>query len=230
MKMSVTITVAIVSVIVATQSSAQDSIQERLQLATSLQSRIADLQTQVEKTPDDRALFKTFLEVGLQYYELTIRFKFSEPVRSEILELKIAMQDMYSIQHAVAELRRPTGTDEDQLKNLLKSRKMPQSFKRSVPLVDPWGTPYRIFVQPETGQFKIVSAGRSKKFDTREFGIADVNYLIRSVERRNSSLNDNIVFIDGANFTRIFDYPKEAQTFLYTLCEPADEVRPTRCW
>ena len=230
MKSLVTLAAGVLAVVLSGQSRAQETPQERLQLLTALQTRIAALQAQVEKSPDDRTLFKTFLEAGLQHYELLSRFRFSEPVRTEILELKIAMQDMYSIQRAVGELRSPTGIDEVQLTNLLKSRKMPQSFKRSVPLVDPWGTPYRFFVQPETGQFKIVSAGRGKKFDTLEFGISDVNYRVETPERRNQSLDDNIVFIDGRNFTRIFDYPKEAQSFLYTPCEPADEVRPIRCW
>src|SRR5688572_2905331 len=176
-------------------------------------------------------ILRTLLEAGLQYYELGIRSRFPDTVRSEILELKIAMQDMYSIQRAVSELGRPTGIDEDQLVSRLKSIKLPQSYKRSVPLVDPWGTPYRIFVNSETGSFKIVSAGRDKKFDTVEFAFSEKDLDSRQApERRNASLDDDIVFIDGRNFTRIFDYPKEAQTFLYTPCEPADEVRPFRCW
>jgi hypothetical protein len=231
MKVPVTVATAILLVVVSARSTrAQESIQERLQTATVLQSRIADLQAQVVNSPDDRNILRTLLEAGLQYYELGIRSRFPDTVRNEILELKIAMQDMYSIQRAVSEMGWPTGIDGDQLVNRLKSKKLPQSYKRSVPLVDPWGTPYRIFVYSETGRFKIVSAGRDKKFDTVEFGISEKELDSQAPERRNASLDDDIVFIDGRNFTRIFDYPKDAQSFLYTPCEPADELRRFRCW
>jgi hypothetical protein len=213
-------------------SMAQDSTQNRLQRMMMLQARIADLQVQVVNAPDDRQTFRTLLETGLQYYELIYTgSRFPDGLRNEILDLKIAMQDMYAIQRAVAEVGRPIGLDGNELTNRLQSRKVPSGHRRSVPLVDPWGTPYRFFVYPQNGQYKIVSAGRGRKFDTADLGIS-WKELAQAPERRNASLDDDIVFIDGRNFTRLFDYPKEAQTFLYTLCEPADEVRPDqfRCW
>ena len=119
------------------------------------------------------------------------------------------------------------GIDGNELANRLKAIKVRQSHSRSVLLIDPWGTPYRFFVHAETGRFKIVFAGRGKKFESAEFGITEKEFS-QAPERRNASLDDNIVFIDGRNFTRIFDYPQEAQTFLYTPCEPADKVRHFR--
>jgi hypothetical protein len=59
------------------------------------------------------------------------------------------------------------------------------------------------------------------------------NLLMKQMpEQRSPALSDDVVFIDGHNFTEIFDYPKNAQTFLYTRCEPADEQQPERirCW
>src|SRR6058998_1857639 len=157
------------ALVLASASSAQESLKERLQRMTALQSRITELQAQVVSAPDDRKLFRTLLEAGLQYYELLgNNARFPDPVRGEILDLKIVMNDMYSIQRAVAEMGAPIGIDGDELARRLKSRKVPLAHRRSVPLVDPWGTPYRFFVHASNGQFKIVCAGRDKKFDAAD--------------------------------------------------------------
>lgn len=158
---------------VCATSMAQDSPQEALQKMEALQSHIAELHSQVVKAPNDRKLFRTLLEAGLQYYELIYtRSRFPDGVREDILDLKLVMNDMYSIQRAVAEMGAPVGIDGKELTRRLRSRKVPYGHRRSVPLVDPWGTPYRFFVYPENGQYKIVSAGRGKKFDPSDLGIS----------------------------------------------------------
>ena len=228
----VTSAVAVLGAMMLTSASfAQESLKVRLDRMAALQGQIAELQTQVVSAPDDRKIFRTLLDAGLQYYELLgKRSKFPDAVRDEILDLMLVMNDMYSIQRTVAEMGPPIGIDGDELALRLASKKVPLAHRRLVPLVDPWGTPYRFFVN-RNGQFKIVCAGRGKKFDAADLGISDIELML-GPEIRNASLDDDIVFIDGRNFTRIFDYPKEAQAFLYTLCEPADELRPERlrCW
>jgi hypothetical protein len=108
--------------ILATAASmAQDSPQDRLQRMTALQSRIAILHAQVVNAPDDRQILRTLLETGLQYYELIyIRSPFPDGLRNEILDPKITMQDMYSIQRAVAEIGMPIGIDGNELVSRLK--------------------------------------------------------------------------------------------------------------
>jgi hypothetical protein len=112
MKVTSLIAAASLMILATAASMAQDSPQDRLQRMTALQSRIADLHAQVVKAPDDRQIFRTLLETGLQYYELIdTGSRFPDSLRNEILDLKIAMQDMYSIQRAVAEIGRPIGID-----------------------------------------------------------------------------------------------------------------------
>ena len=179
--------------------------------------QLAELHPQVVASPDDRPILRTLLETGLQYYELiSTRSRFPDSVRRDLLDLKVAMQDMYAIQRAVSEIRRPGRIDGAELAARLKSAKVPFSHRRSVPVVDPWGTPYRFFVHPESGRFKIVSAGRGKKFDPADLTISEKEFAQAPVQR-NSTMDDDLVFIDGRNFTRIFDYPKEAESFLYIL-------------
>jgi hypothetical protein len=207
---------------------AQESLEERIQRMTAFQTQLAELHSWVVAAPDDRTHLRTLLEAGLQYYELITRSTFSDSVRKDIVDLKIVMQDMQSIQRTVTAMGIRTGTDGADLARRLKSLKVPLSLRRSVPLVDPWGTPYRFFVH-RNGQFKIVSAGRGKTFDPSDLGISE-RELAQAPVRLNPTMDDDIVFIDGRNFTRILDYPKEAETFLYTSCEPADALRLIRCW
>jgi hypothetical protein len=230
--MRATLTTATGAVLILASAAlmAQESLQERLQRATALQSQLVELHPQVVASPDDRTILRTLLETGLQYYELiSTRSRFPDSVRRDLLDLKVAMQDMYAIQRAVSEIRRPGRIDGAELAVRLKSAKVPFSHRRSVPVVDPWGTPYRFFVHPESGRFKIVSAGRGKKFDPADLSISEKE-LLQAPVRRHSTVDEDLVFIDGRNFTRIFDYPKEAESFLYTLCEPADELKLIRCW
>ena len=207
----------------------QESLEERLQKYQALQARVSELQDKVVKAPEDRKLYRTLLEAGLEL--INGRGRFPEGLRENILDLKLVMEDMYSIQDAVSEMGRPVGIDGRELARRLRTKKVPRAHRRSVPLIDPWGTPYRFFVYPENGQYKIVSAGSGKRFDPGDLGISEQELREAPVER-NATLSDDIVFIDGRNFTRIFDYPMEAQTFLYTRCEPADELQPerVRCW
>jgi hypothetical protein len=210
----------------------QEPLKEKLQTLQALQARAAELQDQVVEAPEDRALYRTLLEAGLQQYELIhARGRFPEDRRESILDLKLVMEDMYSIQQAVSETGLPVQIDGNELASRLRTTKVPPGHRRSVPLIDPWGTPYRFFVYPANGQYKIVSAGRGKRFDPADLGISEQE-LRQAPEKRNATMSDDIVFIDGRNFTRMFDYPMEAQTFLYTRCEPADEPQPerVRCW
>src|SRR5262245_58735262 len=119
-------------VIAFATSMAQDSTEERRQSMMTLQTRIADLQARVVSAPDDRNILRALLETGFQYYELIdARFRFPDYLRNEIVELKITMQDMYSIQRVVAEMGRPM-IDGNALANRLKLIKVPQSGRRSV--------------------------------------------------------------------------------------------------
>jgi hypothetical protein len=210
----------------------QESPTEKLQKLQALRARAAALQDQVVKAPEDRKLYRTLLEAGLQQYELIYApGRFPEDLRDSILDLKLVMEDMYSIQQAVSETGLPVRIDGNELASRLRTTKVPLGHRRAVPLIDPWGTPYRFFVYPANGQYKIVSAGSGKRFDPADLGISEQE-LRQAPEKRNATLSDDIVFIDGRNFTRIFNYPMEAQTFLYTRCEPADELQPerVRCW
>jgi hypothetical protein len=209
---------------------AQESLQERLAKLRASQERIAKLQEEVEKAPDDRKAYRILLDAGLDQYELIhTRARYPDEVRENILDLKLVMEDMYTLQETINESGSPRGLDEKELLKRLKGKKVPQARRRSVPLIDPWGTPYRFFIYPGNGQYKIVSAGSDKKFDPENLRIIE-DELKWAPEQRFSTLNDDIVFIDGRNFTRIYDYPKEAQTFLYTRCEPSDEIRKVQCW
>ena len=211
-------------------SVAQESLQERLAKYRASQERIAKLQEEVEKAPDDRKAYRILLEAGLDQYEfIYTRARFPDDVRENILDLKLVMEDMYTLQDTINESGMPRGLDEKKLLKRLKAKKVPQARRRSVPLIDPWGTPYRFFIYPGNGQYKIVSAGSDKKFDPENLRITE-DELRWAPEQRFSTLNDDIVFICGRNFTRIYDYPKDAQTFLYTRCEPSDEIRKMRCW
>jgi hypothetical protein len=201
-----------------------------------LETRIAKLQREVVEAPDDRMRYWDLLEAGLQDYELVYtQSRFPERVRNDILNLKLVMEDMYSLQYTIAEMEITQGIDGEELINRLKTRKIPPAHRRSVPLMDPWGTPYRLLVYPGNRwgfRYKIVSAGSDKKFDPANLGLSEQEIMKPLPEKRSLELSDDIVFIDGENFTQIFDYPKNAQTFLYTRCEPADEQQPerVRCW
>jgi hypothetical protein len=102
-----------------------------------------------------------------------------------------------------------------------------------VPLVDPWGTPYRLVVDADVARYKIVCAGSDRKFDDENLVMSDDDLDPRFHEpHKNNSLADDIVLFDGKNFTRILNYQPNAQTFLYASCEPADEpeLGRVRCW
>jgi len=58
-------------------------------------------------------------------------------------------------------------------------------------------TPYRFFVHPESGRFKIVSAGRGKRFDPADLSISEKEFAQAPVQL-NSTMDDDLVFIDGA--------------------------------
>lgn len=209
---------------------AQESLQERLAKLRASRERIAKLQEEVERAPDDRKAYRILLEAGLDQYEfIDTRARFPDDVRENILDLKLVMEDMYTLQDTINESGMPRGLDEEELLKRLKAKKVPQARRRSVPLIDPWGTPYRFFIYPGNGQYKIVSAGSDKKFDPENLRITE-DELNWAPPQRFATLNDDIVFIDGRNFTHIYDYPMEAQTFLYTRCEPSDEIRKMQCW
>lgn len=123
--------------------------------------------------------------------------------------------------------------DAARLVSRLESSKVPLGNRRSVPLVDPWGTPYRLVVDGDLARYKIVCAGSDRKFDDQNLLISNDDLDSRFYEpHKNSSLADDIVFFDGKNFTKILAYPPNAQTFLGTRCEPADEpeLGRVRCW
>src|SRR5262245_29871575 len=150
--------------LVAGVSVAEDSPQERLRKFKESQARIAELQRRVVAAPDDRKLYRSLLEAGLQQYELIAQSGFPDDVRENILDLKLVMEDMYTLQETIREIGSPSRTDGSDLVNRLKAGKVPPAHRRSVPLIDPWGTPYRFFVYSANGQYKIVSAGSDKKF------------------------------------------------------------------
>lgn len=207
--------------------------QERIHKLNELRALAHEFKEQVVKAPDDRKLHRKLLETGLQQYELTYtRARYPEKVRNDILELKVVIDDMLQLQRTVADIGGADGIDEKELMKRLKSAKVPYAHRRAAPLIDPWGTPYRFFIFPGNGQYKIVSAGRGKKFDSRDFGIQEKELMNGPAQRVNPNLDADIVFIDGKNFTRLPEYPKNAQTFLWTLCEPADELHSDRfeCW
>jgi hypothetical protein len=210
-------------------AAAQESPQERLAKYMASLERIAKLQEEVEKAPDDRDAYRVLLGAGLDQYELIWGTRFPDDVRENILILKLVMEDMYTLQETINESGMPRGLDEKELLKRLKAKKVPPARRRSVPLIDPWGTPYRFFIYPRNGQYKIVSAGSDKKFDPENLEITE-GELKQAPEKRFPTLIDDIVFIEGRNFTRIYDYPKEARTFLYTRCSPSDETRKIRCW
>jgi len=206
--------------------------QQRLDRLNSLRTQAHQLKEEVVKKPNDRNLYRKLMAVGMEQYEfIYTRSEYPEAVRRDILDLKMVMEDMYTLQKTIADIGGASGLDGASLVKRLQGKKVPYAHKRSVPLVDPWGTPYRFFVF-SNGQYKIVSAGRAKKFDPADLGITEAELTGIQHQRTNASLDDDIVFIDGRNFTRIPSYPKNAQAFLGTLCEPADELHPERmeCW
>jgi hypothetical protein len=104
---TVAVPATILLILISAGSSPQESIYERLQAATVLQSRIADLHAQVVSSPDDRNILTALLEAGLQYYELGIRSRFPDTLRNEILELKIAVQETNCGDQSVAGSQTP---------------------------------------------------------------------------------------------------------------------------
>jgi hypothetical protein len=160
-----------------------------------------------------------------------------ENSREDILTLKLVMEDMQSIQAAISDINPPwwtqRGMDAARLVSRLESSKVPLGYRRSVPLVDPWGTPYRLVVDTELARYKIVCAGSDGTFEDGNLVMSgeDLNPHFHE-PHKNSSLADDIVYFEGNNFRRILDYPSNAQTFLNIRCEPADEPEPgrVRCW
>lgn len=207
------------------------SKEERLKQLFEERNAIVEHQKKVVAAPDDRSVYLDLLKVGMKYYEIGTREKLSKEDWKLILDLKLVMEDMYSIQDSIAKIWPIEGMTEKELVQKLKRMKVPNGNRRSVPLNDPWGTPYRFFIYSENGQYKIISAGSDRKFEKKNFGIA-ASELNKHDVVRTKTLAEDTVFIMGRNFTQIWDYPKRAQTFLYTRCEPADELEPERmrCW
>ena len=225
------IALTLVSLMLARMSFAADSKEEAVRKMFEKRAEIERLQAKVVEAPDDKARYRALLEAGLSDYEgYYARAKFPADIHENILLLKFVMEDMHSIQAAIAEMGSPTEDGKILLKKL-RTKKVPWAHRRAVPLIDPWGTPYRLFVLKESGQFKIVSAGSDKKFESDNLSIT-TEELRDHTPKKSTSLATDIVFVDGSNFTRIYDYPERAQTFLYTRCTPADELKPerTRCW
>ncbi len=200
--------------------------------------RIAQLQREVVRAPDDVKAYRALLEAGLALFKRP-GYSIPDDMRESVLKLKLVMEDMFSLRDTIEDMGPPwpavLGTDTAQLVNRLKSRRVPPAYRRSVPSMDPWGTRYRLFVNADTGTYKIVCAGSDRRFEAANLGITaqDRDQVVgRQPVQRSSTLKDDIVFISGKNFTRIFDYPEDAQTFLYIRCQPADELEPerVRCW
>jgi hypothetical protein len=88
-------------------------------------------------------------------------------------------------------------------------------------------------VDAELARYKIVCAGSDGTFEDSNLVMSGEDLDPHFHEpHKSSSLADDIVYFEGQNFTRILDYPPDAQTFLYTRCEPADEpeLGRVRCW
>lgn len=221
------------SLYLALPGQAADSPSERMAKYKLIQAKVAERYNQVVAAPDDRKTYRALLDAGLEQYELTYtRFRFPDETRENILNLKLVLEDMYTLKDTITEKSLPIGLSEKALVNQLKNKKVPRAYRRSAPLVDPWGTPYRFFIFPENGQFKIVSAGSDRKFDKANLSLTAEELRKHPPEVRNPTLADDIVFVDGRNMAKLFDYPERAQAFLYTRCEPADEKDPShsRCW
>jgi hypothetical protein len=195
---------------------------------------VAEVQRRVVQAPNDRSLYAHFLELELRVYESyrsPRSLHFEGTVRGDILKLKIVMEDMFSLQDTIRELEIPDRTQEQELIRRLKSAKVPPAHRRLAPLIDPWGTPYRFVIYQGTGWgpvYKIISAGTDKKFDSANLNLSDAEIRRQDEAKRSRELSDDIVFLDGHNFTRIFDYPADAEAFLYTRCDPADWEFPDR--
>jgi hypothetical protein len=212
---------------------AEESPQDRLARVKELQARIAQRERAVVRAPDDRKAYRALLVAGLELYDhLYPGPRFPEDMRDHIVNLKLVMEDMYTLQQTINDMGSPLGFDGRELANRLQSRKVPPAHRRAVPLVDPWGTAYRFYVYPGNGAYKIVSAGSDRAFDPANLGLSAQEATTQMPEKRAATLSGDIVFIAGRNFTNIFDYPERAQTFLYTRCQPADEPESerVRCW
>jgi hypothetical protein len=230
-------TICVLLVLVHATSNAQPPLTPEMQRLIDEAHRILDLQRLVENSPDDRVLYKQLLRAGFDSLQNDRAARsIPEDSREDILTLKLVMEDMMSIQAAIADMNPPwwaqPGIDAARLVSRLESSKVPLGYRRSVPLVDPWGTPYRLVVDAELARYKIVCAGSDGTFEDTNLVMSGEDLDPHFHEpHKNSSLADDIVFFEGHNFTRILDYP-DAQTFLSIRCEPADEpeLGRVRCW
>jgi hypothetical protein len=219
------------SVSVRTESPQQSRVVAEAQQA---QARIAQLQREVVSAPNSRTAYRKLLEAGLALFD-SPGYSIPSDAREDIIDLKLVMEDMFTLQQTISDMGPPwpaaLGLDANQLVDRLRSRTVAPAHRRVTPLMDPWGTPYRFLVDSATGVYKVVSAGSDRVFDS-----TNLQWAAQEQESwapvRTHSMSDDIVFIDGKNFARIYDYPKDAQTFLYTRCQPADELEPerVRCW
>lgn len=215
---------------------ATESVQQSRVVAEALQAqaRIAQLQRRVVSAPNDRTAYRELLEAGLALFNAP-GYSIPNEAREGIIDLKLVMEDIFTLEQTISDMGPPwpatLNLDAKQLVDRLKSRKVAPAYRRVTPLMDPWGTPYRFLVDSANGVYKVVSAGSDRAFDS-----PNLKWSAREQESftsvRTRSLGDDIVFISGKNFTRIVDYPEDAQTFLYTRCQPADYPEPehVRCW
>jgi len=222
-------------VFVRAEGASQNRVAEALQALLAAKARIALLQREVVDAPNDPVAYRKLLEAGLALFD-TPGYSIPNDARDTVVDLKLVMEDMFTIQQTISDMGPPwpatLGLDEKQLVARLQSRKVAPAFRRVSPLTDPWGTPYRFLVDPETGVYKMVAAGSDRMFEAANLTWTAQDREDRFTTVRTRSLSDDIVFVQGKNFTRIYDYPQSAQTFLYTRCQPADELEPerVRCW
>src|SRR6476619_4437458 len=215
-------TICLLLLVVQATSNAQPPLRPEIQRLIELQrletQRILDLQRRVENSPDDQVLYKQLLRAGLDTFQAP-NYSIPDDAREDILTLKLVMEDMWSIDAAIADFNPPwwmqPGIDAARLVSRLESSKVPFGDRRSVPLVDPWGTPYRFVVESDVWRYKIVSAGSDRIFEDGNLVMSADDLDLRFHEpHKNLSLADDIVYTDRT-FTRILTYPPDAQTFLY---------------
>lgn len=189
-----------------------------------------NLHKRVVEFPENRVFYRNLLETLLELHgQGDPHAQYSISTRQDILLLKEVMEDIGSIKESIREIESLIELNDTQIERTLLKSKVPPAYRRSVPMSDPWGTPYRVIINPKDGRYKIVSAGSDKKFESVNLAPPPLKYNYIK-EERSSKMENDIVYVDGSNFTKIFDYPKSAQTYLYTPCHPADEILNIRCY
>lgn len=213
-----------------------DDARRTLEQALRREADIAKQRLDLLKNPDDRArargyLHSVFCESGMTG---PLPKGFTRARFESLVDLALAVSDVHTLAAEIGAIH-PCTVDwhrrvfvcmaESDLLELLRERRVGPAHRRSMPLVDPWGTPYKILLTDRADSVKIVSAGEDRRFQTSSLtfyekpGGPEILPVIRG------DFADDLVFISGSNFTQLPLLAGMEETWIFTdLLRFLDEI------